>query len=85
MSIKPMNNKIDNLIYLISHSNLDDLYSELCEHYDMNLFDYNYFLYQYITQSKNINMDYETFFDSFSHDEINELYIDTIIQQNCNK
>ena len=75
------NNKKDNLYTIIMKSKLYGLQSLLCEKRNMELDDYDEFLYLYITQSKNMQTTYEDFYDSYSREEINEMYVDCITQQ----
>lgn len=75
------NNKKDNLYAIIIKSKLYGLQSLLCEKCNMELDDYDEFLYLYITQSKGLDITYEDFYDTYSRDEINEMYVDCIVQQ----
>ena len=79
------NNKKDNLYAIIMQSSLHELQSLLCEKCNMEVDDYDEFLYLYITQSKNIQISYEDFYDSYSREEINEMYVDCIVQQYMNE
>ena len=79
------NNKKDNLYALIMKSKLYGLQSLLCEKCNMELDDYDDFLYLYISKSKGLDITYEDFYDTYSRDEINEMYIDCIVQQYINE
>lgn len=73
-----LNDKLTNLKLIVANSHscrVQNLKNT------MNLLDYDTLLFKYIKSVQNLTSTKEEFFDTYSHDEVNQMYIDCIAQE----
>lgn len=73
-----LNDKLTNLKLIVANSHscrVNSLKNAI------NVLKYETLLYSYIASVQNLKLTEEEFFDIYSHDEINQMYIDCIAQE----